>query len=155
MCVLKIRLATVLKAYNFIKKRLQYRRFPVNVLKGLGTAFFRTISVVAFQLSYSIREEFLKKKVSGEIAFALINLFQAQIQEPANRSTRTRSRSRLKRLSRWMYSQTWSQGSGIATPNREVPYGLLSRSCFYCPNLITVAPLLLEIEICQSHPIIR
>ena len=99
MCVLKIRLATVLKAYNFIKKRLQYRRFPVNVLKGLGTAFFRTISVVAFQLSY-IREEFLKKKVSGEIAFALINLFQAQIQEPANRSTRTRSRSRLKRLSR-------------------------------------------------------
>ena len=91
MCVLKIRLATVLKAYNFIKKRLQYRRFPVNVLKGLGTTFFRTIPVVAFQLSFSIREEFLEKKVSGEIAFALINLFQAQIQEPANRSTTTRA----------------------------------------------------------------
>ena len=86
-----VRLVTVLKAYNFIKKRLQYRRFPVNVLKDLGTAFFRTISVVAFQLSFSIREEFLKKKVSGEIAFALINLFQAQIQEPANRSTTTRA----------------------------------------------------------------
>ena len=86
-----IRLVTVLKAYNFIKKRLQYRRFPVNVLKDLGAAFFRTISVVAFQLNFSIREEFLKKKVSGEIAFALINLFQAQIQEPANRSTTTRA----------------------------------------------------------------
>ena len=33
------------------------------------------------------QKEFLKKKVSGEIAFALISLFHVQIQEPASRST--------------------------------------------------------------------
>ena len=31
-------------------------------------------------------------------------------------------------------------------PNREVSNQLLSWSCFYCPNLITVAPLELEIK---------
>ena len=31
-------------------------------------------------------------------------------------------------------------------PSGEVPYGLLSRSCFYCPNLITVTLLQLEIK---------
>ena len=41
-----------------------------------------------FELSFSIRKEFLKKKVSGEIAFALISLFHVQMQEPASRSTR-------------------------------------------------------------------
>ena len=28
----------------------------------------------------------------------------------------------------------------VTTPNGEVFYQLLSQSCFYCPNLITVAP---------------
>ena len=63
-----------------LKKRLQHRCFLVNIPKVLGTAFFRTILVAAFELSFSIRKEFLKKEVSGEIAFALINLFQVQIQ---------------------------------------------------------------------------
>ena len=36
---------------------------------------------------------------------------------------------------------TWSKGNGITTPNREVPCQLLSQICFYCPNLITIAPL--------------
>ena len=31
---------TALKAYNFIKKRLQQRCFPVNIAKFLWTAFF-------------------------------------------------------------------------------------------------------------------
>ena len=35
--------------------------------------------------------EFSKKKVSGEIAFALISLFQEQMQEPASKSTTTRA----------------------------------------------------------------
>ena len=30
---------------------------------------------------------------------------------------------------------TWSKGNDVTTHNGEVPYGLLSRSCFYCPNL--------------------
>ena len=33
-------LATVLKACNFIKKRLRHWRFPVHILKVLGAAFF-------------------------------------------------------------------------------------------------------------------
>ena len=45
--------------------------------------------MAAFEVSFSIRKEFLKKKINGEIAFALISLFHAQIQEPASRSATT------------------------------------------------------------------
>ena len=37
--------------------------------------------VAAFELCFSIKKEFLKKKVSGEIAFELISLFHVDIQE--------------------------------------------------------------------------
>ena len=47
--------------------------------------------IAAFVVSFSIRKEFLKKKVNGEIAFTLISLFNVQIQEPASRSTTTRA----------------------------------------------------------------
>ena len=30
-------------------------------------------------------------------------------------------------------------------------YGLLIRSCFYCPNLITMVPLIRDKELCLSH----
>ena len=70
-------LSTVLKALNFIKKRLQHR------------CSRRTTPVAAFEVSFSIRKEFKKKKVSGEITFALINLFHVQIPEPASRSATT------------------------------------------------------------------
>ena len=30
------------------------------------------------------------------------------------------------------------KGNDVTTPDGEIPYGLLSRSCFYCPNLIPV-----------------
>ena len=43
--------------------------------------------MAAFELSFSTRQKFKKKKVSGEIAFALTNLLQIQIQELASRST--------------------------------------------------------------------
>ena len=45
--------------------------------------------MAAFELCFSIRKEFSKKKVSGEIAFELISLFHVQIQEPTSRSTTT------------------------------------------------------------------
>ena len=46
----------------------------------------------------------------------------------------------------------WSKGNDITVSNgEEVPYGLQSRSCFYCQNLITVAPVTRDKEICQSH----
>ena len=41
------------------------------------------------ELCFNIRKEFLKKKVSGENAFDLINMFHVQIQQPKNRSTTT------------------------------------------------------------------
>ena len=44
-----------------------------------------------FELCFSIRKEFLKNKVSGEIAFELISFFHVQIQEPTSRSTTTRA----------------------------------------------------------------
>ena len=43
--------------------------------------------MAAFELSFSIRKEFLKKKVSVEIAFDLISMFHVQIQQPKSRST--------------------------------------------------------------------
>ena len=36
--MLKISLTTVLKMSNFVKKRIQHRCFPVNILKIVGTA---------------------------------------------------------------------------------------------------------------------
>ena len=60
----------------------------MHIPKALRSAFFyRTSSLSAFEVSFSIRKKFSKKKSNGEIAFALISLFHVQIQEPANRST--------------------------------------------------------------------
>ena len=60
----KDKFATVLKACNFIKKRLLAGCFPVSIPNVLGTIFL--------QNNYG---EFLKNKVSGEIVFDLISLF--------------------------------------------------------------------------------
>ena len=73
--MLKISLATALKACNFIKKRLQHGRFPVSIPKRFRDNFFyRTTTVAAFELCLSII--FLTKKVSGKIVFDLISLFR-------------------------------------------------------------------------------
>ena len=53
--------------------------------------FNRTTLVVSYELSFSIRKEFLKREINGKIAFALISLFHVQIQKPQNRSTTTRA----------------------------------------------------------------
>ena len=46
----------------------------------------------------------------------------------------------------------WSKGHDVTTPNGEVPYELLWRSCFYCPNLITVARVARDIgDLSKSH----
>ena len=52
--------------------------------------FYRTNTVAAFEF-YVLVSEFLKKKVSGKIAFDLISLFHVQIQEPKRSSTTTRA----------------------------------------------------------------
>ena len=53
--------------------------------------FYRATLVATFEVSFSIRKEFLKKKINGGIAFPLSGLFDVQIKEPASRSTTTRA----------------------------------------------------------------
>ena len=43
--------------------------------------------MAAFELCFSARKEFSKKKVSGEIAFELISLFHLQIQKHGRSTT--------------------------------------------------------------------
>ena len=96
-------------------------------------------------------------------------MFHVQIQEPASRSTTTKAFVFLAKfiitkylkqkvddnLSVWvdehrpcglsktrdinMFGIMWSKGDDVTTPNGEVSYRPLSKSCFYCPNLITLA----------------
>ena len=54
--------------------------------------------MAAFELGFSIRKEFWKKKVSGEIALALISLVLVEIQEPASRSNTAEHLSFLQNL---------------------------------------------------------
>ena len=63
----------------------------MRVPKVLGTNFFyRTTLRAAFEVSFIIRKVFLKQKDNWETAFALMNLFYVQIQQPARRWTTTR-----------------------------------------------------------------
>ena len=55
----------------------------------LTTAFF-TEELWWLLLNHALVSEFLKKKVSREIAFELISFFHVQIQEPTSMSTTTR-----------------------------------------------------------------
>ena len=114
---------------------------------------------------------------SNQIAFALVNLFHVKIQEPASRSTTTRAFVFLAKFTITKYLKQEvddnlrvcvdecspcvisitedikmrSESNDIITPNGEVSYGLLSRNCLYCTNLITVATVTRDKDICQSH----
>ena len=66
--------------------------FSYKYSKSFKDRFF----IEQFQFwNFSIRREFYKEKVNKEIAFALIKLFQVQIQDPASMSTTTRALSFL------------------------------------------------------------
>ena len=114
---------------------------------------------------------------SNQIAFALVNLFHVKIQEPATRSTTTRAFVFLAKFTITKYLKQEvddnlrvcvdecspcvisitedikmrSKSNDIITPNGEVSYELLSRNCLYCTNLITVATVTRDKDICQSH----
>ena len=114
---------------------------------------------------------------SNQIAFALVNLFHVKIQEPASRSTTTRAFVFLAKFTITKYLKQEvddnlrvcvdecspcvisitedikmrSKSNDIITPNGAVSYGLLSRNCLYCTNLITVATVTRDKDICQSH----
>ena len=65
--------------------------------------------MAAFELCFSIRKEFLKKKVSGENVFVLINLFH--IQEPTRRSTTTRAFAFLAKFAEFYYHKIFETRS--------------------------------------------
>ena len=60
---------------------------------------------------FEYQKEFLKKKVSGEIAFDLINLFHVQIQEPTSRSTTTRAFVFLAKFAEFYYHKIFETRS--------------------------------------------
>ena len=65
----KISLATVLRACNFLKKRLQNGCVPVNIPKVLGTAFFIE-QLRWLLLNYALVSEknFLRRKLVERLA---------------------------------------------------------------------------------------
>ena len=77
--------------------------------------------MAAFELCLSIRKEFLKKKVSGEIAFELISLFHVLVQEPASRSTTTRAFVFLTKFAEFYYHKIFETGS-LWRPKRWLIY---------------------------------
>ena len=79
-------------------KRDSNTRLPVNVPK-------------VFKFCFSIRKEFLKSKVSGEIAFELISLFHVQIQEPTSRSTTMRAFAFLAKFAEFYYHKIFETRS--------------------------------------------
>ena len=132
--------------------------------------------MATFKVAFSIRKKFKRKKVSAEIAIALISLFYVKIQQLANRSTTTRAFVFLASFAEFTiikylkqedddnlsicvdehgpYVTLWKEHDA-AIAKGEVPYRLLSWNCFYCPNLITPAAVTRDKEIWQSHMIMR
>ena len=64
-----------------------------------------------FELGFSIRKEFSKKKVSGKIASALISLIHVQIQMPASRSTTMRAFAFLAKFAEFYYHKIFETRS--------------------------------------------
>ena len=67
--------------------------------------------MAVFEICFSISKEFLKKKVSGEIALELISLFHVQIQEPTSRSTTTRAFVFLANFAEFYYREIFETRS--------------------------------------------
>ena len=59
--------------------------------------------MAAFELCFSVRKEFLKKKVSGENSFDLISMFHVQIQQPKSMSTTTTAFVFLRKFAEFYY----------------------------------------------------
>ena len=92
----------VLKACNFIKKRLQQRCFHVNISKVLGAAFYTELWHLLLKINFSIRKDFLLKKKEWKDCLCF-NLFHIQIQEPTSRSPTTRAFAFLTTFTEFYY----------------------------------------------------
>ena len=79
-------LATVLKVCKFIKKRLNTCVFLLIFQSFRDSFFYRTTPVAAFEVSFSQKKEFKKKKkIVERLPLVFISLFYIQIQKPASR----------------------------------------------------------------------
>ena len=65
--------------------------------------------MAAFELSFSIKKNFFKKKLSREIALELISLFHVQIHEPTSMSTTTRAFVFLAKCLKFFYHKIYKQ----------------------------------------------
>ena len=85
----------------------------MNIPEVLGTTFLRTISVVAFELSLVLDKNFKKRggEIRGEIAFALINLSQVEIQDPASGSITTKEFVFLEKFTEFYYHKIFEARS--------------------------------------------
>ena len=132
---------------------------------------YRATPVAAFKACFCVRKELKKKKVNGEIFFALISLLH--VQEPCKHVTYYESIWFSCKIyyHKIFETKSWwplffvcmdevallrsinviSKGNGVTPCNGEVLYVLLSGSCFYCLNLKTVVPEIRDKEICQTH----
>ena len=86
------------KVCDVIKNRLQHK-----YSRSFRGSFFENKIGSCFWIKFSIRKEFLKEKAEGEIAFALINLPQVQIQDPASGSTTTKEFVFLEKFAEFYY----------------------------------------------------
>ena len=100
-----------MKACNFIKEVLQHRCVPVNIPKVLGAAFFiEQLQWVLLHYVLVSGKNFKKNKVRGEIAFAIISLFHAQMYEPESMSTTTTAFVFLQNLLNFIITKYLKQG---------------------------------------------
>ena len=84
----------------------------MNIPKGLGTAFFiEQLWWLLLNYVLVFRKEFKEKKLSGEIAFALISLSHVQIQKPASRSTTLRTFVFLPKCAEFYYHKKFETRS--------------------------------------------
>ena len=58
-----------LQAYNFTKKRLQHRRFPVNIANFKNTYFEKHLRMAASDSSYILHRKFTKVIQEPDLPF--------------------------------------------------------------------------------------
>ena len=76
--MLKTSLATVQKACNFIKKRLQHRCFPVSIPKVLGTIFLWNNYGGCSRIMFQYQKEFLKRKLVERLPLIQLACFMCK-----------------------------------------------------------------------------
>ena len=120
--------------------------------KFSGHLFYRTTTVAAFKVSFSIRKEFKKKKVSEEIAITLISLVLVQIQEPASRLIITKEHlSFLQNLLNFIIEKY--ENLSVCVDERSLCGLSITRviKIYQCHEIKKVMTFLLPMEKCRMY----